>query len=157
MLKTITFRCIYIAKSNKFANEMHTQQEQFYLHSYLIQLPYIPYTVETRIKEPTFLGNSLLKDLIFCLYNPYIRDGKSVSLIKTCTNCRFITVAFSPIIYFSCQNIMLNFSLRVLIIQVLLCGFLLYINTTILLIILPIQIPYIATLGNGSFRNNPNF
>ena len=24
-------------------------------------------TVETRIKEPTFLGNSLLKDLIFCL------------------------------------------------------------------------------------------
>ena len=31
-------------------------------------------TVETRIKEPTFLGNSLLKDLIFSLYNPYIRD-----------------------------------------------------------------------------------
>ena len=34
------------------------------------------YTVETRIKEPTFLGDSLLKDLIFCLYNPYIRDGE---------------------------------------------------------------------------------
>ena len=44
-------------------------------------------TVETRIKEPTFLGDSLLKDLICCLYNPYIRDGGSVSLIKTCTNC----------------------------------------------------------------------
>ena len=33
------------------------------------------YTVETHIKEPTFLGNSLLKALICCLYNPYIRDG----------------------------------------------------------------------------------
>ena len=29
----------------------------------------------------------LLKDLICCLYNPYLRDGGSVSLIKTCTNC----------------------------------------------------------------------
>ena len=33
-------------------------------------------TVETHIKESTFLGNSLLKDHIFCLYNPYIRDGE---------------------------------------------------------------------------------
>ena len=40
------------------------------------------YTVETRIKEPTFLGDSLLKDLICCLNNPYIRDGGSVSLIE---------------------------------------------------------------------------
>ena len=61
-------------------------------------------TVETRIKQPTFLGDSLSKDLIFCLYNPYIiyiMDGGSASLIKTCRNCRFITVAFSPIIYFA--------------------------------------------------------
>ena len=33
-------------------------------------------TVETRIKEHTFLGDSLLKALIFCVYNPYIRDGE---------------------------------------------------------------------------------
>ena len=45
------------------------------------------YTVETRIKEPAFLGDSLLKALTFSLYNPYIRDGGSMSLIKTCTNC----------------------------------------------------------------------
>ena len=40
-------------------------------------------TVETLIKEPTFLGNSLLKDLIFCLYNSYIRDGGSASTVET--------------------------------------------------------------------------
>ena len=40
-------------------------------------------TVETRIKEPTFLGDSLLKDLILCLYDPYIRDGGSVSTVET--------------------------------------------------------------------------
>ena len=40
-------------------------------------------TVETRIKEPTFLGDSLLKALIFCLYNPDIRDGGSVSTVET--------------------------------------------------------------------------
>ena len=40
---------------------------------YLASKGYIA-TVETRIKEPTFLG--LLKDLICCFYNPYIRDGK---------------------------------------------------------------------------------
>ena len=57
-------------------------------------------TVETRIKEPTFLSDSLLKALIFFLYNPYIRDGVSASLIKTCTDCMSIAVAFSPIIYF---------------------------------------------------------
>ena len=57
------------------------------------------YTEETRIKEPTFLGDSLLKALISCLYNSYIRDGGSVSLIKTCKGCIFITVAFSPTIY----------------------------------------------------------
>ena len=62
-------------------------------------------TIETRIKEPTFLGDSLLKALIFCLYNPHIRNGGSVSLIKTCTNCVFITVAFSPIIYFAFKDI----------------------------------------------------
>ena len=45
------------------------------------------YTVETRIKEPICLDNSLLKALIFALYNPYIRDGGSVSLIKTCSSC----------------------------------------------------------------------
>ena len=32
-------------------------------------------TVETRIEDPTFLGDSLLKAHIFCLYNPYIREG----------------------------------------------------------------------------------
>ena len=58
-------------------------------------------TVETRIKEPTFLGDNLLKDLTVCLYNPYIRNGGSVRLTKTCTNCIFITVALSPIIYFA--------------------------------------------------------
>ena len=42
-----------------------------------------PYTVETRIKEPAFLFESLLKALICCLYNQYIRDEGSVSLIKT--------------------------------------------------------------------------
>ena len=41
------------------------------------------YTVETRIKEPTFLGDSLYKDLIVCLSNPYIRDGGSVSTVET--------------------------------------------------------------------------
>ena len=58
------------------------------------------HTVETRIKEPTFLSDNLLKALIFCLYNPYIRDEGSVSLIKTCIDCISIAVAFSPIIYF---------------------------------------------------------
>ena len=53
-----------------------------------------------RLKEPTFLGDILLTYLIFCLYNPYVRDGGSVSLIKTCKDCIFITVAFSPIGYF---------------------------------------------------------
>ena len=33
-------------------------------------------TVETRIKELTFLGDRLLKALIYCLCNPYIRDGE---------------------------------------------------------------------------------
>ena len=40
-------------------------------------------TVETRIKELTFLGHSLLKDLMFCLYNPYIMDGGSVRTVET--------------------------------------------------------------------------
>ena len=53
------------------------------------------YTIETSIKEPTFLDNSLLKALIVCLYNPYIRDGGSASLIKTCKKCTFIAGAFS--------------------------------------------------------------
>ena len=65
-------------------------------------------TVETRIKEPIFLGDSLLKDLFFCLYNPYIRDGGSVILTKACTNCICITVAFSPIIYFAFQDIFIK-------------------------------------------------
>ena len=83
-------------------------------------------TVETRIKEPSFLDDSLLKALICCLHNPYIRDERSASLIKTCKDCIFITVAFSIIII--CQNVILNFSLEVIMIQVLLCGFLLYEN-----------------------------
>ena len=62
---------------------------------------YTSHTVETRIKEPTFLGNNLLKALIFCLYNPYIKDGGGVSLIKTCKDCISITVAFYPTIYFT--------------------------------------------------------
>ena len=33
-------------------------------------------TVETRIKEPTFLGNSLLKAIFCCFDNPHIRDGE---------------------------------------------------------------------------------
>ena len=33
-------------------------------------------TVETGRKEPTFLGNSLLRLLLFAFYNPYIRDGE---------------------------------------------------------------------------------
>ena len=46
---------------------------------------YCWYAVETCIKDPTFLGNSLLKALICCLYyNPYIRDGGSVSTVKIC-------------------------------------------------------------------------
>ena len=61
------------------------------------------YTVKTRIKEPTSLGDSLLKNLI---------GGGSVILTKTYTNCIFITVAFSPVSYFA------NF---------LLCGFLMYV------------------------------
>ena len=65
-------------------------------------------TVETRIKEPTFLGDSLLKALIFCRYNPYIRDGGSASLIKTCRNCIIIKVAFSPIIYFTFKAILVK-------------------------------------------------
>ena len=61
-----------------------------------------PYTVETSIKEATLLDNSLLKALIYCLYNPYIRDGRSESLIKTCKDCKVsIADAFSPIIYFN--------------------------------------------------------
>ena len=40
-------------------------------------------TIETRIEEPTFLGDSLLKALIFCLYSPYIRDGESVTTVET--------------------------------------------------------------------------
>ena len=97
-------------------------------------------TVETRIKEPTFLGDSLLKDLIAftihilgmgkCEYsrNPHrrtyvfgrqpvkgsyllplqsiFRDWGSVSLIKTCLNCIFITVALSPIIYSAFKDIL---------------------------------------------------
>ena len=31
--------------------------------------------VESRMKQPTFVGDSLLKALIFCLYDLYIRDG----------------------------------------------------------------------------------
>ena len=41
------------------------------------------YTVETHIKEPTFLDDSLLKDLMLCLYNPHIRDGGSASTVET--------------------------------------------------------------------------
>ena len=51
-------------------------------------------------KEPTCLGDSLLKALTVCLYNPYITDRGSVSLIQACKNYIFITVASSPIIYF---------------------------------------------------------
>ena len=58
-------------------------------------------TAETCIKEPTFLDDSLLKALTFCLYNPYIMEGGSVSLKKTLKKCIPITVAFSPIIYFT--------------------------------------------------------
>ena len=39
-------------------------------------------TIEPRIKEPTFLGNSLLKDVIFAFSIHIFRDGGSVSLIK---------------------------------------------------------------------------
>ena len=39
-------------------------------------------TVEIRIKEPTFLYDSLLKDLIVCLYNPSIRDGGRVRTVE---------------------------------------------------------------------------
>ena len=44
---------------------------------------YLYDTAETRIKEPTFLGDSLLKALICCLCNSYIRDGESVSTLET--------------------------------------------------------------------------
>ena len=59
--------------------------------------PNSPNTKE--IKLPTCLGDSLLKDLTLGI-------GGSVTLIKTCTNCIFITVAFSPIIYFTVQTIL---------------------------------------------------
>ena len=65
-------------------------------------------TVETRIKEPTFLGDSLLKYLIFCFYNPYMMDWGSASSIQTCKDCIFITVAFSPIVYFLFKAIFVN-------------------------------------------------
>ena len=70
-------------------------------------------TVETRIEEPTFLDDSLLKALVFCLYNPYIRDGGNVSLIKTCKNCIFMTVVFSPIIYFTFYAIFVKMLYRI--------------------------------------------
>ena len=63
-------------------------------------------TVETRIKEHAFLGNSLLRALIFCLYSPYIRDGGSVSLIKTWKYYISIAVSFFPIIYFMFKAIL---------------------------------------------------
>ena len=84
--------------SRKIEGRREVSNHMLYLYS-LSALFLISYTVETRIKEPTFLGDSLLKDLIFCLYN--IKDWESVSLIKTCTNCISIAVAFSPIIYFT--------------------------------------------------------
>ena len=43
----------------------------------------VSHIIETRIKEPTFLDDGLLKDLIFCLYNRYVRDGGSVSTVET--------------------------------------------------------------------------
>ena len=55
-----------------------------------------------------------------------------MNLIKTCRNCIFNQLHFliSSILLLSyfCQNVIQNFSLNVLIIWVLLCGFLLYIN-----------------------------
>ena len=88
-------------------------------------------TVETRMKEPTFLGNSLLKDLIFCLYNPYIRDrwrkcefDKDMQKLYIYNSCILSYNLFYYLSYFY-ENVILNFSLKFLIIWFILCGFLL--------------------------------
>ena len=66
------------------------------------------HTVETRIKEPTFSGDSLLKALICYLSNPYNRDMGRVNFIKTYKNGIFITIAFFPFIYFTFKLFLLK-------------------------------------------------
>ena len=94
MFKIIIWYLIDISNRNSYSY-VSTQFSLQFCFIILIQ----NCTVETRIKEPTFLGNSLLKDLLVCLYNPYIRHGGSASLAKTWKDCIFITAVFSPIDY----------------------------------------------------------
>ena len=76
-------------------------------------------TVETRIKEPTFLGNSMLKDLIFALYKHVLGMGKGefdkdITKLYIYSSCIFSYHLFYLLSYF-CQNGILISSLDVLI------------------------------------------
>ena len=60
-------------------------------------------TVETRIKEPTFLGDRCLKVPMFCFYNSFISNGEKYKFDKDMKKLyTFIKVASSPIIHFNC-------------------------------------------------------
>ena len=79
-------------------------------------------------KRTYILGNSLSKEPIFCLCNPYIRDGGSVSFDKDMQklyiyNSSILSYHLFYFLSYFYQNTMLDISLDVLVIQVIYAGF----------------------------------